>query len=470
MSKKTLIFIPTYNERENVGPMCEQILALGLDADLMFMDDGSPDGTGAALDELAAKHRRVLVAHRTAKLGIGTAHQAGINYAYDNGYERLVTLDCDFTHSPALIPTFMERGETSDVVVGTRFARSGSLPGWTLVRRSLTALGHFMTETLLGMTQDATGAFRVYDLRRIPRELFGLVESKGYSFFFESLFILNKNGFSIAEIPITLAARTQGSSKMGVGDVRRSVERLFTVFAAEQSDPRRFRLPSAGFDIDPSVGDADAWNRYWEAQSAQPPLAYAALSTLYRNAVTKRRVQNMLQREFPAGAALLHAGCGAGKVDSGLHQHAKITAIDISTAALELYQRENPRAEVRHASVTQLPFADRSFDGAYNLGMIEHLEEQDFSKALHEIGRVLKPGGKYVAFWPHGGAVSAMKPASFVLNEMRRGAARRPPTRSAVSSADEARSVLGNAGLDLTSYYFGPKDLFVNAVVVATKH
>src|SRR5690349_11590310 len=106
MSRKTLIFIPTYNERANVEPMCEQIFALGLDADLLFMDDGSPDGTGEALDGLRARYPRLRVIHRAGKNGIGSAHIEGIALAYDEGYRRLVTLDCDFTHSPSLIPVF----------------------------------------------------------------------------------------------------------------------------------------------------------------------------------------------------------------------------------------------------------------------------------------------------------------------------------------------------------------------------
>src|SRR6266542_1373614 len=101
MPLKTLIFIPTYNERNNVEEMAKQILALGLDADLMFMDDNSPDGTGEILDRLARTHQRVLVRHRPEKLGIGSAHLDGVRWAYDHGYDSLITMDCDFTHSPA---------------------------------------------------------------------------------------------------------------------------------------------------------------------------------------------------------------------------------------------------------------------------------------------------------------------------------------------------------------------------------
>lgn len=250
---KTLIVIPTYNERENVRPMCEQIGALGLDADLLFIDDGSPDGTGAVLEELTKEHPRLRVLHRPAKSGIGSAHQDGIALAYAEGYQRLVTLDCDFTHSPDLIPVFLERAETADVVVGSRYIDSDSLPGWTIVRKALTAGGHLLTKSLLGISQDATGAFRAYDLARIPREIFGLVRSRGYSFFFESLLVLARNGFGIAEVPIKLPARTAGHSKMTFAEIQRSVATLATLFWASQTDPGRFLLPGVRPPARPSA-------------------------------------------------------------------------------------------------------------------------------------------------------------------------------------------------------------------------
>jgi dolichol-phosphate mannosyltransferase len=239
---RTLVFIPTYNERENVGPMCEQLVALGLDADIVFMDDNSPDGTGTLLDALAAKHPRVSVIHREGKSGIGSAHAEGITYAYDEGYQRLVTLDCDFTHSPSLIPVFLARGDHADVVVGSRYVDQDSLPGWTPVRKLLTKLGHVLTVSMLGISQDATGAFRVYNLETVPRELFALVRSRGYAFFFESLLVLNKNSFAIAEVPIRLPARTAGHSKMSAVEIRRSLTTLITLFLESQRHPHRFRL------------------------------------------------------------------------------------------------------------------------------------------------------------------------------------------------------------------------------------
>lgn len=242
MPPKTLIFVPTYNERDNVGPMCEQLVALGLDADIVFMDDASPDGTGQELDRLAALHPRVRVIHRSAKSGIGSAHMEGIAAAYAGGYARLVTLDCDFTHSPSLIPSFLARCDSADLVVGSRYLEQDSLPGWSIVRKILTSMGHVLTKNMLGVSQDATGAFRVYNLERIPAALFDLVQSRGYAFFFESMLIFQRNGFAIAELPIKLPARTSGSSKMSFLEIQRSVSTLGTLFLQDQTNPARFRL------------------------------------------------------------------------------------------------------------------------------------------------------------------------------------------------------------------------------------
>jgi dolichol-phosphate mannosyltransferase len=231
--------------------MCERLLKLELGVDILFMDDASPDGTGAVLDALARKHPAVSVIHRPAKLGIGSAHLAGIAYAYDHGYRRLVTLDADFTHSPERIPAFLARAESSDVVIGSRHIGTESLPGWSIFRKVLTKAGHILTQRLLGMSHDATGAFRVYNLETIPRALFGLVQSRGYAFFFESLLILYRNSFSIAEVPIKLPARSAGHSKMSYLEIQRSLRMLFELSLETQRRPERFLLNHAPGSVPP---------------------------------------------------------------------------------------------------------------------------------------------------------------------------------------------------------------------------
>jgi dolichol-phosphate mannosyltransferase len=470
---KTLIFIPTYNERENVERMCRELADLRLDADIVFMDDASPDGTGERLDALASEFPRIAVVHREGKLGIGSAHLAGVAYAYDRGYERLVTLDCDFTHSPSLIPSFIAALSNADVVVGSRYMDSGSLPGWTLARKSLTMLGHFLTESVLNIPQDATGAFRVYDLNTIPRALFNLVQSRGYAFFFESLLVLNENGFRIAEVPIKLPARTYGHSKMSVAEVRRSVSTLGSLMLARQMNPQRFRLDAAPAKLNPELVDPQNWNEYWNKKQRKTTATYDAIATVYRNAVIKRRLEQTMRHEFAPGARVLHAGCGSGQVDTGLHQFLDITAVDISDSALKLYKTANPAAHaVEHASIFELPYAEGSFDGAYNLGVVEHFSHEELVRAFRELARVVRPDGKLVVFWPHAYATSVMvlDSAHWILNDvMGKDIRLHPPEYSLVHSKREAGDLLRAGGFELASYYFGPRDLYVQAVVTARR-
>lgn len=230
MSNKILIVIPTYNESENVVPLLVQICDEKLKVDILFVDDNSPDGTGELIERQKKKHKNLQVLHRKGKEGIGSAHQAGINYAYEKQYEFLITMDSDFSHSPAYIPRLLEEAGTADIVVGSRYLQEKSLADWSLMRKILTHTGHLLTRILLGMKFDASNAFRLYDLKVIDQRIFGLVQSKSYSFFFESLFILYKNGLQITEIPIVLPKRTYGRSKMTFKDIYRSLSLLFKIF------------------------------------------------------------------------------------------------------------------------------------------------------------------------------------------------------------------------------------------------
>ena len=227
-----LVFIPTYNERDNVERTCNQLLALkqhhALTFDILFVDDNSPDGTGVVLDKLVAQYPNVQVIHRPGKQGIGSAHQVGIANAYTQGYTRLVSMDCDGTHPPEYLPQLLAQAQqaSADIVVGSRYLNQDSLNEWTLFRRLLTYGGHALTTTLLSMPYDASSAYRLYRLDAIPHSLFSLVQSPGYAFFFESLYVLNLNQFRIAEVGILLPARAAGHSKMTLGEAGRGLARL----------------------------------------------------------------------------------------------------------------------------------------------------------------------------------------------------------------------------------------------------
>jgi dolichol-phosphate mannosyltransferase len=212
------------------------------DLDILFVDDNSPDGTGEVLDEMAKKDPKLMVKHRAGKQGIGSAHKAGIAFAYAQGYQRLITMDCDFTHMPADVVRLLEHADTHHVVVGSRFMLPDSLPGWNLMRRFLTNFGHMLTVHLLGIPQDATGGLRVMDLEKIPPYLFEHVKSDGYSYFFESMFLMVRNGITIKEIPISLPARMYGSSKMTSVDATSSGLRVLKLWVQVVVNPKQFRV------------------------------------------------------------------------------------------------------------------------------------------------------------------------------------------------------------------------------------
>lgn len=238
----TLIFIPTYNERGNLERLVTRIRRLALKTDILILDDHSPDGTGELADELAARDSAIHVIHRSRKLGIGSAHLQALHWAYDHGYERFLTMDADFTHQPEDIPLFIGHDSKNDIVIGTRFEDPASLKDWDVLRRMATYLAHFLTIQLLKMPYDASGAFRLYRLDRIPREAFGLVKARGYDFFFESLLVLFMNGFTIYEVPIFLPARACGHSKMAVQDAVRGLWRLFSIFYDLKINRHRYIL------------------------------------------------------------------------------------------------------------------------------------------------------------------------------------------------------------------------------------
>ena len=211
---KTLVMIPTYNESQNVKIMYERVRAALPNTEILFVDDNSPDGTGDLLDQFANLDTLVHVLHRSGKLGIGSAHLAGIEWAYENNVHTLVTMDADCTHSPEEVSTFIDASTSSAVVVGSRFIGGGGIKDWPFHRQMITRTSHLMTQLILGMRYDATGAYRVYRLDLIPQRLFSVIRSRDYSFFYESLKIIDLAKHPITQVPIVLAPRFEGNSKM----------------------------------------------------------------------------------------------------------------------------------------------------------------------------------------------------------------------------------------------------------------
>lgn len=228
---RLLVLIPTYNEIDNVKAILSRVKVSVPAAEILFVDDNSPDGTGRLLDDLGLTDPSVHVLHRAGKLGVGSAHLDGIAWAYDAGVDTLITLDADCTHSPEELSGFLDAVQSAAVVIGSRFLEPEGIKQWPIHRRAITRLGHALTSTFLRIPYDATGAFRAYNLQAIPRGTFMLVRSTDYSFFYESLKILDMAGCTIAQVPVVLASRFTGNSKMKLRDVVRGVLFLFVLSA-----------------------------------------------------------------------------------------------------------------------------------------------------------------------------------------------------------------------------------------------
>jgi ubiquinone/menaquinone biosynthesis C-methylase UbiE len=384
-------------------------------------------------------------------------------------------MDCDFTHTPDRIIDFLKFGAENDVVVGSRYLRKGSLKTWNLLRKALTRVGHLLTTHLLGMPYDATGAFRLYRLDRIPAGEFSLIQSKSYSFFFESLYVLWQNGARIHEVPIDLPARTYGSSKMAWKDALRSTMLLVYLYLKKRIDPRELLYVEPFLDsgsVNPTEAQIE-WDSYWQQQKSAGILVYDIIAAFYRKVLIKPILNRFTKRHFPAGSRVLHAGCGGGQVDTDLAKRVRISALDISTQALSMYKKCQPNVErLIHGTVFGIDARDCSYDGIYNLGVMEHFTVPEINQILAEFNRVLKSGGKIILFWPpaFGFTVRVLAAVHWCLRKAGRAHIKLHPDEiTHVTSRRQVRAFLEQNGFSLVDFYFGFQDFFTQAVVVGQK-
>ncbi|MCL5950842.1 MAG: polyprenol monophosphomannose synthase [Chloroflexi bacterium] len=214
------VVIPTYNESDNIRNLAEGILALPIRAHVIVVDDNSPDGTGALVDALATQEPRVHAVHRPAKLGLGTAHIAGMRQAFLLGLEPIVTMDADFSHHPRYIPGLIAGLDQNDVMIGSRYVPGGGTRFFSIQRQILSNVANAFARTALGLrATDCTAGFRAY--RRPVLESLNLdsIFSNGYSFLIELLFLCQRHGWRIGEIPIIYEDRRAGKSKISKAEI-----------------------------------------------------------------------------------------------------------------------------------------------------------------------------------------------------------------------------------------------------------
>ena len=225
ITERGLVIVPTYNERENVARIIETVLAQDSRLNVLIVDDGSPDGTGAIVDEIAATNPRVHALHRAKKMGLGTAYLAGFKWALARDFAFVFEMDADFSHDPNHLPEFLRAIKDTDLVLGSRY-RNGKVTvvNWPMTRLMLSYAANVYARLVTGLQlYDATGGFKCF--RRVVLETIDLddVRSNGYAFQIEVSFRAWRKGFRIAEIPIVFTDRTEGESKMSKRIVREAI-------------------------------------------------------------------------------------------------------------------------------------------------------------------------------------------------------------------------------------------------------
>jgi dolichol-phosphate mannosyltransferase len=228
---RAVVCLPTYNERENLGPMLhalgEVFSAESLDGRVLVIDDGSPDGTGELADRAAAELGFVDVLHRPQKEGLGPAYLAGFRRALTDGAELVLEMDCDFSHDPLDVPRLIAAAEHADLVLGSRYVAGGGTFNWGLGRRAVSRGGCFYAQALLGVgVRDLTGGFKCFRRRVLETIPLEAVSAKGYAFQIEMTYRALRAGFRVVEIPIVFSDREVGGSKMSHGIVLEAVRRV----------------------------------------------------------------------------------------------------------------------------------------------------------------------------------------------------------------------------------------------------
>jgi dolichol-phosphate mannosyltransferase len=228
--RRALVCLPTYDERENLDPICRAILQAAPAVDILVVDDNSPDGTGELADRLAAHEPRVKVLHRAGKQGLGKAYLAGFAWALERGYGLVLEMDADFSHDPQRLPAMLAAAEGADLVLGSRYVAGGGTVNWGLGRRLLSRGGSFYARTILGLrVRDLTGGFKCF--RREVLEAIDLpsVSCTGYAFQIELTYRAVRRGFRVAEVPIVFADRRVGQSKMSRRIVLEALAKVWAI-------------------------------------------------------------------------------------------------------------------------------------------------------------------------------------------------------------------------------------------------
>ncbi len=217
---KTLIVVPTYNENGNIESIYRKIFLATSSCDLLVVDDNSPDGTGEIAEKIAKKDRRVKVAHRKGKQGLGTAYIHGMKKALEWGYQNVIAMDADLSHDPENIPKMLELIKSNDLIIGSRYVKDGGMVNWNARRFLISQLANFYCRLFLGLKQaDCSGGYKCYRGDLLRKINLDNIFSTGYSFQVEILYRAIRAGAKVIEIPIVFVNRHEGESKLNFNEL-----------------------------------------------------------------------------------------------------------------------------------------------------------------------------------------------------------------------------------------------------------
>ena len=227
MKNKILIFSATFNESGNIRDLLNSIDKLNLELDILIIDDNSPDKTSEIIKQYALEKSNIKLIVRNKKEGLDTAHKFAFKYSIENNYEYLITLDADLSHDPNEIPIFIKELKNNDFVIGSRYMKGGKtdITGWRLL---LSYVANRFIKFIFGINcNEFTSSFRAFNLTRLKKFDLNIISSKGYSFFMETIYQIDKNNFVIKEIPIHARQRSKGKSKIARVEIFRTIINIF---------------------------------------------------------------------------------------------------------------------------------------------------------------------------------------------------------------------------------------------------
>ena len=224
---RVLMVVPTYDEVDNLEPLVRRLRTATPEAELLVVDDSSPDGTGELADRLAAEDDHVHVLHRRGKEGLGKAYIAAMRWGVARGYATLVELDADGSHQPEQLGRLLERADVNDLVLGSRWVPRGKVENWPWYRQAISRAGSAYARTVLRLgVRDVTGGFRAFQASALARLDLDAVHSHGYAFQVDMLARAVRAGLTVVEVPITFVERERGRSKMSLGIVAEAMLRV----------------------------------------------------------------------------------------------------------------------------------------------------------------------------------------------------------------------------------------------------